>query len=260
MRRLVVTTALLLVPHCEALMAQRAETGFINRTVMLEGMRLPYQVYIPANYSEKEPWPVILFLHGSGERGLDGLRQTIVGLAPAIRADPARFPAIVVLPQAPPDSSWTGRPARAAMAALDAVTKEYRTDADRVYLTGLSMGGHGVWYLAYRHPERFAAVAPVCGWVSKLPQFPQRAHVVPPNDGPPFESLARKLKSVPIWIFHGELDTAVPVNESRQAADALKAAAANVRYTEFLGTNHNSWDPTYASVEFTNWLFAQRRK
>jgi len=241
-------------------MAQQTETGFINRAVTVEGLRLLYQVYVPADYNANQKWPVILFLHGSGERGVDGLRQSIVGLPAAIRSDPARFPAIVIMPQVPPDSSWTGKPARAAMAALDAVLKQYSTDQDRVYLTGLSMGGHGSWYLAYRYPERFAAVAPVCGWVSKLPQWPQRADVVPPEDGPPFETLARKLRNVPIWIFHGELDAAVPVTESRQAAEALKAASGNVRFTEFLGTNHNSWDPTYASVEFTSWLFAQRRQ
>ena len=254
----IAAVVLLLVAAAAEPGVTQVETGFLDRTVTLEGLRLRYQVYVPSNYSDTQEWPVILFLHGSGERGADGLRQTVVGLGPAVRADPGRFPAIVIFPQAPADSSWTGVPARAAMAALDAVLREFHTDANRVYLTGLSMGGHGVWYLAYRHPDRFAAVAPVCAWISTLPAFRGRAPVVP-GEGSPFEAVARQLREVPIWIFHGELDGDVPVSESRDAAAALEAAGGDVRYTELLGTSHNAWDPTYASVAFTDWLFAQRR-
>ncbi|MGH7539485.1 MAG: alpha/beta hydrolase-fold protein, partial [Gemmatimonadota bacterium] len=238
---------------------QAVRTGFLDRVVAMDGHDYPYQVYVPSAYEATESWPVILFLHGAGERGSDGLLQTAVGLAPAIRRDAARYPAIVVFPQSPRDSLWTGTPAQAAMAALERTMEEFSVDPDRVYLTGLSMGGHGTWYLAYRHPERFAAVVPICAWVRPRPDVPRASSVVPPEDGEPFEVLARRLRDVPIWIFHGEVDRVVPVEESREAAAALEAAGADVRYTELLGVDHDSWDAAYGSPELTTWLFAQRR-
>jgi predicted peptidase len=260
MRRfsLVVTCALLAF-GADVVRAQRVETGFLNRTVSVSGLTLRYQVYVPVDYAASRSWAVILYLHGAGERGTDGIRQTLIGLGSAVRNDARRFPALIVFPQAPPDSSWTGVVAHGAMAALDSVQREYRIDPQRVYLTGLSMGGHGTWYLAFRHPERFAAIAPICGWVTSIPMFRGHQPVVPTDTGAPFDALARKLISVPTWIFHGEIDPVVAVTESRQAYEAMKAAGGNVRYTEFLGVTHNAWDPTYASVEFTRWLFAQRR-
>jgi len=240
--------------------SQRVETGFLDRVVTLAGYEYRYQVYVPRTYSGSTRWPVILFLHGAGERGSDGLLQTAVGLAPAIREAPARFPAIVVLPQSPGDSLWVGAPAEAAMAALQRTMDEFSTDPARVYLTGLSMGGNGTWYLAYHYPERFAAVVPICGWVSSGAIRLERAlSVVPAEDGEPFEALGRRLKNVPIWIFHGEMDGAVPVEESRKAAQALRSSGGLVRYTELLGVDHNSWDAAYGSTELVTWLFAQRR-
>jgi predicted peptidase len=202
---------------------------------------------------------VILFLHGAGERGNDGLFQTAVGIGSAIRQHPKRFPALVVFPQSPTDSQWVGAPAEAAFAALRQTIAEFKVDPQRVYLTGLSMGGHGTWYLAYRHPEFFAAVVPICGWVPEFERFRGSVPVVPPDSGPPLPALARRLANTPVWIFHGEMDDAVPVSGSREPAAALKAASADVRYTEYLGLGHNSWDATYASDEFLKWLFAQRR-
>lgn len=244
----------------ESASAQRVETGFLDRTVTVAGQGYRYQVYVPAEYSTEGRWPVILFLHGAGERGTDGLLQTTVGLGPAIRSAPKRFPAIVVFPQAPPDSQWVGMPAEMALVALTQTMAEFKVDPDRVYLTGLSMGGHGTWYLAYRHPERFAAVVPICSWVPDLPRFRGSVPVVPPDSGEAMPALARRLAKTPIWIFHGEMDAVVPVSGSREPAAALKAVSADVRYTEYLGLNHNSWDATYASDEFTHWLFAQRRR
>lgn len=244
----------------ESASAQRVETGFLNRTVTVSGLTLRYQVYVPVNYTPSQNWPVILYLHGAGERGTDGIRQTLIGLGSAVRNDARRFPALVIYPQAPPDSSWTGVVADAAMAALDAVQREYKIDPDRVYLTGLSMGGNGTWYIAYRHPERFAAIAPICGWVTSIPLFRGHPPVLSGDNATAFKSLADKLRNMPTWIFHGEIDAVVPVTESRQAHEALRAVNANVRYSELPGIAHNAWDPAYASVEFTNWLFAQRRK
>lgn len=240
--------------------SQVVETGFLDRVVTVAGQNYRYQVYVPNAYSAVTRWPVILFLHGAGERGTDGLLQTEVGLGAAIRRSPARYPAIVVLPQSPEDSLWTGLPAQAALAALQRTTDEFSTDPARVYLTGLSMGGNGTWYLAYRYPERFAAVVPICGWVSAGLRLSPSAAVVPADDGESFEALARRLGRVPVWIFHGEVDGAVPVEESRKATAALRSAGGNVRYTEFLGVGHNSWDAAYASIEFSTWLFAQRRQ
>ena len=239
--------------------AQRVETGFLDRLVTVAGQNWRYQVYVPGTYATARRWPVILFLHGAGERGTDGLLQTTVGLGPAIRRDAARYPAIVVFPQAPADSQWVGTPAEVALAALRQTMEEFRGDPDRVYLTGLSMGGHGTWYLAYRHPQLFAAVVPICGWVADFPRFPGSVPVVPPDSGAPLPALARRLVRTPIWIFHGEVDAVVPVTASREPAAALKAASADVRYTEYLGINHNAWDAAYASDEFVRWLFAQRR-
>jgi predicted peptidase len=239
--------------------AQRVETGFLDRSVTVSGQGYRYQVYVPADYDRQASWPVILFLHGAGERGTDGLLQTTVGLGPAIRKAPEDYPALVVFPQVPPDSLWVGTPAAAALAALDRTIDEFNTDPDRVYLTGLSMGGHGTWYLAYRYPDRFAAVAPICGWVPDFPGFKGPEPVVPVDSGPPLPALARRLANTPIWIFHGEMDPVVPVASSREPAAALEAVSANARYTEHLGLDHNSWDATYASTEFTRWLFSQRR-
>jgi predicted peptidase len=240
--------------------AQRIETGFLDRLATVGAYSYHYQVYIPASYAAVTSWPVILFLHGNGERGSDGLLQTARGLPSTIRLDPSRFPAIVVMPQVPSDSFWEGAPTQAAMTALRQTLTEFHADSDRVYLTGASMGGRGVWYLAYRYPRAFAAIAPICGWVTApSPQFQAVPPLVPPDSGPPLAALARQLRHLPIWIFHGEMDTNIPVAGSRDPAAAFKALGSNARYTEYLGMGHNVWDATYGSKEFVDWLFAQRR-
>ena len=243
-----------------ATMQAPTQTGFLDRSVTLAGKSYHYQVYVPADYATKPSWPAILFLHGAGERGTDGLLQTNVGLAPAIRQNPSRYPAIVVFPQVPPDSQWVGTPADVAVAALQQTLREFHVDQSRVYLTGLSMGGHGTWYIAYRHPELFAAIVPICGWVREFPMFRGSQPVVPGDSASVMPSLVQKLGKIPIWIFHGEVDQVVNVNGSREPAAALKAAGANVQYTEMLGLNHNAWDAAYGSDEFVHWLFAQQKR
>ena len=238
---------------------QQVQTGFLDRTVTVSGQAYRYEVYVPADYATRPTWPAILFLHGAGERGSDGLLQTNVGLAPAIRQNPSRYPAIVVFPQVPRDSQWVGTPADMAVAALQQTMREFHVDSRRVYLTGLSMGGHGTWYVAYRHPELFAAVVPICGWIRDFPQFRGSQPVVPADSAQVMPLLVQKLGKTPIWVFHGEVDQVVNVNGSREPAAALKAAGADVRYTEMLGLNHNSWDAAYGSDEFVQWLFAQHR-
>lgn len=238
--------------------AQPVQTGFLDRTVPVAGADYGYQVYVPRDYDATAEWPVILFLHGGGEGGDDALIQTEVGLGSALRRDAGRFPAIIVFPQAPPDGSWQGLAADIAMAALDATADEFSTDDDRVYLTGLSMGGNGSWNLAYQHADRFAAMVVICGFVTS--GDPPRYNPIPPaSAGDPFAAVAARVASIPTWIFHGEADTVVPVEQSRQMAAALEAAGADVRYTEIPGTGHNAWDPAYASESLSRWLFAQRR-
>lgn len=238
---------------------QNAQTGFLDRSVTIGGVAYPYEIYVPATYSTAQQWPVILFLHGAGERGGDRLLQTSNALGAAIRRAPSAYPAIVILPQVPNDSSWVGIPSQIAMTALDNAMAEFRIDPDRVYLTGLSIGGNGTWHLAFNNPERFAAIAPICGFVTPLVGKKWKA-AVPLDTGDPFETLARRIAKLPTWIFHGEVDQTVPVAQSRQAAEAIRKAGGDVRYTEFLGMDHNVWDATYASPAFITWLFAQRRK
>jgi len=239
---------------------QQVQTGFLDRSITVGNRAYHYQVYVPADYASKPTWPAILFLHGAGERGTDGLLQTNVGLGAAIRQNASRYPAIVVFPQVPPDSQWVGTPADMAVAALQQTMREFHVDASRVYLTGLSMGGHGTWYIAYRHAELFAAIVPICGWVRDFPMFRGSVPVVPGDSASVMTTLAQHLGKVPIWIFHGEVDQVVNVNGSREPAAALKAAGANVQYTELLGLNHNSWDAAYGSDEFVRWLFSQQRR
>ena len=232
--------------------AQPIETGFLNRSVSIAGTTHRYQVYVPATYRANIAWPVILFLHGSGESGTDGMLPTEVGLATALRRHPGRYPAIVVFPQTPSETSGNAVTAKIALAALDRTLGEFNTDKKRVYLTGLSMGGSGAWYLAYRHPERFAALVPVCGWVAKIDG--ESASIVAPGESP-FAALAKRLGRLPVWIYHGGSDTVVPVDESRNAFAALKAAGGDVRYTEIAGGNHNAWDAAYQSEDLPAWLF-----
>lgn len=241
--------------------AQRSETGFVDRTVTVGGHAYPYQVYVPSAYgASNQRWPVILFLHGAGERGADGLFQTAVGLGNAVRRGASKYPAVIIFPQTPADSTWIGAPADAAMAALDQTLAELRTDSDRVYLTGLSLGGNGTWNLAYKYPDRFAAIAPICGFVHPFSRLPGSRAIVPGDTGAAvFTALARRIGRLPTWIIHGEIDPVVPVAESRRAAEALKAAGGDVRYTEILGGGHEIWDETYGSAQFREWLFAQRR-
>lgn len=243
-----------------ALQAQRVETGFLDRSITVAGRSYRYQVYVPANYQTKSSWPAILFLHGAGERGDDGLLPTNVGLGPAIRENPSRYPAIAVFPQVPRDSQWVGAPGDMAVAALQQTMREFKVDPSRVYLTGLSMGGHGTWYVAYRHPQLFAAVVPICGWVREFARFRGSVPVVPGDSAAVMPNLVERLARVPIWIFHGEVDQVVDVNGSREPFNALKGASADVRYTELLGIDHNSWDAAFSSEEFTRWLFAQQRR
>ncbi len=248
---------------CVASASARVDTGFLDRTVSISGKSYRYQVYVPADYRSKKSWPVMLFLHGSGERGSDGLLQTEVGLPRAIRQNSSRFPFVVVIPQCSNDTTWDAPDMEAqAMAALDASIKEFHGDVSRVYLTGMSMGGYGVWQFAIDHPGRFAALVPVCSGVRALSDMPElRVTIVDnPKISDPYAEIARRVGKTPVWIFHGDADDAVPVDEARHMAAALKAAGGNYKYTEYPGVGHNSWDKAYYEPDLVPWLLEHRLK
>jgi predicted peptidase len=237
------------------------ETGFLIRSVTVRGTAYPYSVYVPRAFDASKSWPVILFLHGSGERGKDGLKSTQIGVAAAIRANPDRVPAIVLFPQAPVESRWLGEPAEAAMAALEASIAEFHGDRSRLYLTGLSMGGYGTWHLALAHPDTFAALVIVCGGL--LPHETTTAvHQSPltKGQGDPYAFTAHALRTLPIRMFHGDADPVIPVSESRRLAEALKNEAADATLVEFAGVGHNAWDRAFGDAELWRWLFRQRAR
>jgi CubicO group peptidase (beta-lactamase class C family)/predicted esterase len=237
-----------------------AETGFLNRSVTIGATTYSYVVYVPRDWTADRAWPVILFLHGAGERGSDGLHQTIVGVGNAVRWHPERFPAVIVFPQCPTDQRWIGEPLDAAIAALDRTTKEFHGDADRTYLTGLSMGGYGTWHAAMAYPDRFAAIVPVCGGILK-PTTAESVRQSPITAGTadPYEATAERVQKLPIWVFHGTDDQTIPVTESRHMVDDLRKLGADVRYTEYPGVGHDSWTRAYDELQLSTWMLNQRR-
>jgi len=203
---------------------------------------------------------VILFLHGAGERGTDGIRQKETGLGPALRKHPVD--ALVVYPQLPPGARWLGEHADTAMQSLADAIRDFDGDPHRVYLTGMSLGGYGVWHLALAHPDRFAALVPVCGGIvpaGSADSVRQSPLTMQTDD--PYALTAHALRDIPIWMFHGADDTVIEPGESRHMHEALlRENAKDVRYTEYEGVGHNSWTRAYAEPELWQWLFAQRQR
>ncbi|HEV8484796.1 MAG TPA: prolyl oligopeptidase family serine peptidase [Blastocatellia bacterium] len=241
--------------------AGKPETGFLNRTLTAGAKAAPFQVYVPANWTKKKKWPVILFLHGAGERGDDGLVQTEVGIGTAIRRYVSRVPFIVVLPQCLKNRWWTEPEMQAvALKALDQSIAEFNGDPERLYLTGLSMGGYGTWAIASSHPGRFAAFAVICGGVRPPPGSAPRSPETPDlaSVADPYTPIAQKVGKTPVWVFHGGADPVVPVTESRKMVEALKAAGGNVKYNEYEGVRHDSWVKAYAEPDFFEWLLSCR--
>jgi predicted peptidase len=241
--------------------ARKHETGFLSRTVSVNGESYRYQVYVPADFNPKQKLPIILFLHGVGQRGDDGLQQTDIGIAHAIRLNPSRFPVVVVMPQCRQDQRWIDPRMQAqALAALEQATREFHGDRDRTYLTGLSMGGFGTWDMSAKYPGKFAAYVPICGGIHGPPKVPEaRVNLAAdPTIADPYAETAKRIGLTPVWIFHGTADDTVPVEESRKMAEALRAAHGNIRYTEYPDVKHNSWDKAYAEPDLIPWLLAQK--
>jgi predicted peptidase len=236
--------------------ARAGDTGFLNRTVKVGAENFKYQVYVPSNWTKKQKWPVILFLHGAGERGDDGLLQTEVGIGTVIRRHPERVPAIVVLPQCEKGHWWLEPAMQAqALGALNQSIKEFNGDATRTYLTGLSMGGNGTWEMAANNLGKFAAIAPICGPVRILPRYGTMVNDELQSEKR-YQMVAQKIGKIPVWVFHGEADTVVPVSESRMMVEAIKAAGGDVRYNEYVGVGHDSWNKAYMEPGFFPWLFS----
>lgn len=242
-------------PQVAATRPRVQDTGFLNRVVLLNGTGYRYVVYLPWEYDPHRSWPVILFLHGSGERGSDGMDETQVGLPNAIRAHPERWPFIVVMPQVPyTHHHWTDPDMmQMALAALDAEVKEFHGDPDRLYLTGLSLGGYGCWEIAKDYPGRFAAIVPVSGGIfwSYAPERWKQQTVLP-------EAYVRAVGKTPVWMFHGTLDPVVPTKESEIMYTALQAAGGDVRLWLYEGWHHNAWDKAYTERALPQWLLAHR--
>ena len=255
MTKIISLPAIIFLLNATLCNAQSAEPGFLNRTVSFDGIEYRYQTYVPDNYNSTEKWPVTLFLHGAGERGSDGLKQTQVGLGKAIRLNPERWQSIAVFPQVPAGETWQGIAGDIALAALDATIAEFSVDENRLYLTGISLGGNGTWYLGYQNTERFAALVSICGFIDLGSRFPRFL----PEAENSFTALAKSLSKTPVWIVHGDADAVVPVEQSRKIALALEAVGSDVHYTELQGVNHNAWDTAYANTDLIEWLFNQRR-
>lgn len=259
---ILVGVAALTLSACQTLSTRQAEpsapqeTGFLDRTVSVNGTTHRYQVYVPANYDPGQDWPLIMFLHGAGERGYEGLSQTHVGLGRAIRFNPERWPAIAVFPQIPPGRNWSPDTEPIGLRALEGAIGEFSVDTSRVYLTGLSMGGYGSLFLASRHPDRFTAVVAICPTIGGSNRYPFL-------NGNSYEEAtqgtAEALSDLPVWLFHGEDDPVFPASISRDLTIALQEREADVRFTEYVETGHNAWDPAYDNTDMITWLFQQQK-
>jgi len=232
------------------------DTGFLNRKVDVDGVEYKFQVYLPEDWrrDDGKQWPIILFLHGRGERGSEGMWQTQIGIAQAVRSHPDRWPFIIVMPQCPDNAHWTDPTILdLALAALDQESAEFRGDSERTYLTGLSMGGYGAWELARLHPHRWAAIVIASSGIfwSYEPERWQQSAVLPAE-------YASAIGHTPVWLFYGSLDPVVAPRQSELMFDAFKAAGGDIRLWVYQGLKHDSWTRAYDEPELPRWLLAHR--
>jgi predicted peptidase len=222
------------------------------------------RILTPLGFSPTKKYPLVIFLHGSGERGDDNEKQLVWGADLFLDSvNRSRYPAIVLFPQCPINESWSNnlrteikdslggfRPDTIAKARnpmhlllhfIDTLAASGGIDKQRIYVGGLSMGGFGTFEILWRRPDLFAAAFPICG------------------GGSP-EKVNRYAPKLPIWVFHGDADQVVPVSNSRIMVDALKKAKMSVTYTEYAGVNHDSWKNAFAEPRLLEWLFSQKKK
>lgn len=200
--------------------------------------QLDYLLALPQDYESRDAWPLLLFLHGAGERG-DDLDLVKVHGPPKLVENGQELPFIVVSPQCPKGEWWHLKTTE-LLALIDEVVEKYNVDEDRISITGLSMGGFGTWAMITRAPHRFAAAAPICGGGDR--QF------------------VKYFKHLPIWVFHGDMDRAVPFERSVEMVDALKRVGGDPRFTVYPGVGHDSWTESYNNPELYNWFLEQRRQ
>lgn len=211
-----------------------------------------YLISLPKNYDAKRTngFPLILFLHGAGERGTDVWQASVHGPSKYAAQHP-EFPFILVTPQCPPAKVWSNE---VLLSLLDEVIAKNNVDQKRIYLTGLSMGGYGAWNLGLAHPETFAALAPICGGGERIEiLLAMRGY-----DGP---VKAEAMRSLPVWAFHGAKDPVVPLDESERMVNALKEfKGAEVKLTVYPEAQHDSWTETYNNPELYEWFLKHERK
>jgi predicted peptidase len=224
--------------------ARGQQSGLLSRTTKVGDKTYGYQIYVPAKLAGTEKPPVILFLHGIGQRGEGGFVKGAAAIL--IRQYLERLPAIVVLPQCEKGHYWSDPLMdKMVMATLNQTVSEFDADRARLYLIGVSMGGYGAWYMAAEHRGTFAALVSICGGS-------------PLRTGDRFTSIARRVSPTPTWVFHGAEDRVVPVSESRQMVAALKEAKGVVRYSEYEGVGHNVWLNAMKEPELLPWILSQR--
>jgi predicted peptidase len=237
--------------------AHSSDKGFTDRVFKdKEGKEHKYVLFVPHEQKDT-PAPLILFLHGAGERAGGMKMPAEVGIGPAIKKYPEKdFPFYVIIPQCDRGSFWRAESpdCQRALGMVEEVQKAFKTDEKRLYLTGLSMGGMGTWSLAEKYPEKWAAIAPICGAVFA----PRNADAAAKEKF--LADYAAKIKHIPCWCFHGDKDTAVHVDRSREIIEALKKAGSAPKYTEYPGVAHNSWDAAYGTKELYTWLLEQKLK
>jgi predicted peptidase len=250
MTQLIIATVVL----CSGTTAQDPFPQFEKRVHKEGDKSLPYRLLVPKGYKPGAAYPLIVWLHGSGETGADNT-SPLRALDKTFLADPEKCPAFVLVPQCPAKTAWHAvgynkvpditEPSRMVVATIAGLSKEFGLDGRRIYLGGFSMGGCGTWELLTRHPDLFAAAFPIAG---------------PPFAGAPGErpGLAAVVKHVPIWAFHGDKDNTAPVAGTRAIVDALKKEGADVKYTEYKGGGHECAS-TLKDPKLAEWLLAQKR-
>ncbi len=228
-----------------------------EQTFQTKDSQLNYLLYLPQALQkhESKQWPLLLFLHGAGERG-DHLDLVKLHGVAKIVDNEEDFPFIAVSPQCPEDSYWN-QELDALSGLLDDIVQNYPVDTDRIYLTGLSMGGIGAWHLALRYPKRFAAFAPICGALS-IPDF-RREQLQLTTDTDALLGNVKLLKHLPIWAFHGDQDEVVPIEETITIIESLKAIGGDAKLTIYEGVGHDAWTETYENPDLYRWFLQHSR-